>query len=133
MSKTSTDPIADMLTRIRNAIAVQKNEVVMPHSKIKESVVRILRDTRFIESIKVDKADIGKSLTVVINNENNNSKITEIVRISKPGRRSYASVDTIPMVKRGRGIVIVSTSKGMMTGAQAKKHGIGGELICKVY
>lgn len=133
MSKTTTDPIADMLTRIRNAIAVRKNQVVMPHSKIKESVVCILKDTRFIESVKVDKSDVGKSLTVVINNEDSNSKITEIVRISKPGRRAYASAETIPVVKRGRGIVIISTSKGMMTGTQAKKHGIGGELICKVY
>ena len=133
MSTLSTDPIADMLTRIRNAIAVRKYEVILPHSNVKESVAKLLKETRFIDDVKVGKATIGKELTIVINRENTNARITEIVRISKPGRRSYVSSDTIPTIKRGRGIVIVSTSKGMMTGSQAKKSGIGGELICKVY
>lgn len=129
----STDPIADMLTRIRNAIAVSKNEVVMPHSKVKEAVARLLQSTGFVRDVKVTDATIGKSLKVVINDEGENASITEIVRMSKPGRRLYSGSDKIPVVKRGRGVVIVSTSKGMMTGADAKKQGLGGELICKVY
>ncbi len=129
----STDPIADMLTRIRNAIAVRKNEVVMPHSKVKESVALLLKSSGFVSEVKVTDATIGKTLKVVINDEGDNARITEIVRMSKPGRRYYTGSDKIPVVKRGRGVVIISTSKGMMTGADAKKQGLGGELICKVY
>ncbi len=133
MSTTTTDPIADMLSRIRNAIAVRKQEVVMPHSKVKESVAKLLEDSKFIEKVNVEDADVGKILKLTLSKEGNNSNITEIERISKPGRRTYSGVDKIPVVKRGRGIVIVSTSKGLMTGDKAKKNGLGGELICKVY
>lgn len=133
MSVTSTDPIADMLTRIRNAIAVRKSQIVLPHSNVKESVARLLQTSNFVNSISVSKDVIGKTLTVVINDDTSNPRITEITRLSRPGRREYVSVDKIPTVKRGRGIVIVSTSKGMMTGEQAKKQSLGGELICKVY
>lgn len=133
MSKTSTDPIADMLTRIRNAIAVRKTEVLMPHSKVKESVASLLQKYDFIENISVSDASIGKTLHVKINDESTNAKITEIQRLSSPGRRYYVAAKDIPTIKSGRGIVIVSTSKGMMTGVDAKKAGIGGELICKVF
>jgi len=130
---TSTDPIADMLSRIRNAILVRKSEVRMPHSNVKESVAKLLKDNRFVTDVKVEKAEVGKTLIVTINGENENARITEINRLSTPGRRHYAKAAEIPAVKHGRGIVIVSTSKGMMTGADAKKQGVGGELICKVY
>jgi small subunit ribosomal protein S8 len=133
MSTVSTDPIADMLTRIRNAIAVRKHEVTMPHSKVKQSVAELLKANRFVSDVRVEGETVSKMLTVVINNGDENARITEIVRISKPGRREYAKAEKIPTVKRGRGLVIVSTSKGMMTGAEAKKQGVGGELICKVY
>jgi small subunit ribosomal protein S8 len=133
MSMLSTDPIADMLTRIRNAINVRKAEVVLPHSKAKEAVAQLLKTNGFITGVKVVDVDLGKSMTLTIREERNNAVITEIVRLSKPGRRLYASAKEIPTVKRGRGIVIISTSKGMMTGSEAKKAGIGGELICKVY
>lgn len=133
MSTTSTDPIADMLTRIRNAILVHKNEVIMPHSKVKESVAQLLKQSRFVDGVTVSDDTIGKTLTVTINDPASVARITEIVRISKPGRREYVKAEKIPTVKRGRGIVIVSTSKGVMTGSEAKKQGIGGELICKVY
>lgn len=133
MSTVSTDPIADMLSRIRNAIAVRKYEVVMPHSKVKESIARLLKDSNFVDDVRTDGEATSKTLTIVISNTNTNARITEIVRISKPGRREYTKVEKIPTIKRGRGLVIVSTSKGMMTGNDAKKHGVGGELICKVY
>lgn len=129
----STDPIADMLTRIRNAINVRKSEVSMPHSKVKESVAKLLKESGFIAEVHVTDASIGKTLKITINGEHENARITEIVRLSKPGRRYYASCSDIPTVKRGRGVVIISTSKGMMTGSQAKQQGVGGELICKVY
>lgn len=130
---TSTDPIADMLSRIRNAINVRKHEVSMPHSNVKESVARLLKDNGFLSDVSVSGEGITKSLTIVINDESENARITEIVRMSTPGRRFYAKAKEIPTVKRGRGLVIVSTSKGMMTGVEAKNQGVGGELICKVY
>lgn len=133
MSTTTTDPIADMFTRIRNAIAVRKSEVSLPHSKIKESVARLLQESNFIDRVEVKDAPVGKTLTVKINDESSNARITEIVRVSKPGRRYYVNSKEIPTVKRGRGLVIVSTSRGLMTGDRAKAEKVGGELICKVY
>jgi len=129
----STDPIADMLTRIRNAILVRKTEIVLPHSKKKETVAKVLKDSRYINDVRVTDASIGKTMTIVINLDSENARINEIERLSRPGRRMYSSADEIPRVKNGRGIVVVSTSKGMMTGDEAKKQRLGGELICKVY
>ncbi len=133
MSMTSTDPIADMLARIRNAIAVRKHTISLPHSNIKESVARLLKDNNFIDGVAVGDAAVGKTLTLTLNDESANARITEIVRLSKPGRRHYTRAQEIPVVKRGRGIVIVSTSKGLMTGDRAKSERVGGELICKIY
>jgi small subunit ribosomal protein S8 len=133
MSTTTTDPIADMLTRIRNAIMVRKPEVTLPHSAIKEGVARLLKESNFVDDISVKKDGVGKVLTVRINGEDSNARITEIVRLSKPGRRHYVNSKEIPTVMRGRGIVILSTSRGLMTGDKAKAEKVGGELICKVY
>lgn len=133
MSTTSTDPIADMLTRIRNAINVRKNEVSMPYSKIKESVARSLQANGFLQSVSVTELSVGKQLHIVINSSDENAHITEIKRLSKPGRRAYSNAREMPTVKHGRGIVIVSTSKGLMTGKEAKAAGLGGELIASVY
>jgi small subunit ribosomal protein S8 len=133
MSTTSTDPIADMLTRIRNAINVQKNEVSMPYSKIKESVARSLQANGFLQSVSVTELSVGRQLHIVINATEENARITEIKRLSKPGRRAYSNAREMPTIKHGRGIVIVSTSKGLMTGKEAKAAGLGGELIASVY
>ena len=126
----STDPIADMLTRIRNALAVQKNEVSLPHSSVKESVAKILKDKGYISEITVKKDGFRKEITIVLNE---NVQISDLSRISKPGRRVYAKVKEIPVVKQGRGMVIMSTSKGVMTGEEAKQNKLGGEIICQVY
>ncbi len=133
MSTTTTDPIADMLSRIRNAIAVRKHEVSLPHSKVKEAVASLLKENKFIDKVYIEDAEVGKILRLTLSKEGVNSSITEIERLSTPGRRVYIGADNIPVVKRGRGIVIVSTSKGMMTGHRAKKNSLGGELICRVY
>lgn len=129
----STDPIADMLTRIRNAVAVRKHEVTMPHSRVKQAVAELLQANGFISAVRVSDASIGKALHITINQPTENARITEIVRMSKPGRRHYVGAKDIPNIKRGRGIVIISTSHGMMTGQEAKAKQVGGELICKVY
>lgn len=129
----STDPIADMLTRIRNAVAVNKNKVSMPHSNIKKTIAEVLVNNGFLVDVEEKGGKGFKTLVITINQENENAKITEIHRLSKPGRRMYAASKEIPSVKYGRGIVVVSTSKGIMDGAAAKKAQLGGELICKVY
>ncbi len=129
----STDPIADMLTRIRNALAVRQPEVRMPHSSIKQSVATILAENKYIVSLSTEGDGVEKALVLQVLDTNNSSPITEIKRVSKPGRRVYAKVKEIPTVKQGRGLVIVSTSKGMMTGTQAKAQKLGGEVICQVY
>ncbi len=135
MTMTTTDPIADMLTRMRNAIAVGKREVTLPHSRLKEMVAQVLAGSNFIDRVEVNDnvAGPGKQLRVVINSEDAAARITSIERVSTPGRRVYVSAGRIPKVKGGRGIVVVSTSKGLMTGTEAGKARLGGELICKVY
>lgn len=129
----STDPIADMLTRIRNALAVRQEEVRMPHSNIKQSVAEILVQNKYIAGTSVEGEGIEKSLVIHISGANAQSPITEIKRVSKPGRRVYAKVKDIPTIKQGRGLVIVSTSKGVMTGNAAREQKLGGEVLCQVY
>ena len=133
MSMLSTDPIADMLTRIRNAALVGKNQVVLPHSNIKETIARQLVKAGYLKEVTVTEEKPQASMVIVINDADKNSVITEIQRVSKPGRRVYAGATEIPRVKNGRGIVLVSTSKGVMTGQEAYKQRLGGELILKVY
>ena len=130
---SSTDPIADMLSRIRNAIAVSKNDVSLPHSKLKETIARLLVENGFLQSVSVRQGQMGKTLTITINSSDQNAAINQITRLSTPGRRRFAGADRIPVVKRGRGLVIISTSQGVMTGQQARSKRLGGELICKVY
>jgi small subunit ribosomal protein S8 len=105
----------------------------LPHSKIKETVAKILADNGFLKEVKVENGGIHKSMRIIINDDDANSTITEIARVSRPGRRVYVGADKIPSVKRGRGIVIVSTSSGVMTGHEAKAKRLGGELIGQVY
>ena len=129
----STDPIADMLTRIRNALAVRQEVVRMPHSNLKQSVAEILAANKYVVGTSVEGEGIEKALVIQVTGVHETSPITEISRVSKPGRRVYAKVKDIPVVKQGRGLVIVSTSKGLMTGAQAKAEKLGGEVLCRVY
>lgn len=130
---TSTDPIADMLSRIRNAIMVRKNTVNVPYSKIKEQIARLLVESGYIDKVVQQEVAGFKRLSITINQPGTNPRITKIERVSKPGRRLYSSVDDIPKVMNGRGIIIVSTSKGLMTGDNAKSSRVGGELICRVF
>lgn len=133
MSLQSTDPIADLLTRIRNASLVGKREVTVPTSKLKETIVRRLIDAQYLRDVRVESAKPRDILVITINDEGENPAINEIQRVSKPGRRVYVGAGEIPRVKNGRGIVLVSTSKGVVTGAQARQERLGGELLLKVY
>ncbi len=129
----STDPIADMLTRIRNGLLVNKQEVSVPHSKLKQSVAELLKENHYLSGVKIVDEDNRKNLSLSLKATDANSTITEIKRLSSPGRRSYVSAKEIPRVKQGRGIVIISTSQGIMTGTEARRQNVGGELICEVY
>lgn len=133
MSTTSTDPIADMLTRIRNAGMVRQAVVTLPHSSIKQSIAELLVKNGYLGAVRVETEGIRKNLVLTVMNPETNSSIAEIKRLSTPGRRLYVGAKEMPIVKQGRGIVIVSTSKGLMTGKEAKAQGMGGELLCSVY
>lgn len=133
MSMVSTDPIADMLTRIRNAASVGKTEVRLPHSNIKETIAKELAKNGFLKGVSVEKGTPRAELVIIINDEGQNARFTELVRMSTPGRRMYTSVKDIPRVKSGRGLVLISTSKGVMSSFEAAQQRLGGEVICKVY
>jgi small subunit ribosomal protein S8 len=125
------DSIADLLTRIRNAGTAGRSTVVMPYSKLKEQVAGILKDNGFLAGVKTHTDGKFKSLEITLMNDP--EVITSLIRVSKPGRRVYTSAQDIPLVLGGRGLVIISTSGGVMTGRDARRKGLGGELICKVW
>ena len=133
MSLQSTDPIADLLTRIRNAALVGKTEVRVPTSKLKKIVAEQLVKNHYLADVKLEDGKPRGTLVITINNNGENAAFTDLARVSKPGRRIYVSSADIPKVKQGRGIVLVSTSKGVMTGAEAAKAKLGGEVLLKVY
>lgn len=136
-----TDPIADMLTRIRNASMTGKRDVVLPMSKIKHEIAKILKKEGWILDVDVVKNDIEKNKTaafdelkIVLKYKNSGrSSITSIKRISKPGLRIYADKSNLPKVLNNLGMAIISTSSGLMTNKEARKKGLGGEIICEIY
>ena len=128
-----TDPIADMITRIRNAQLRTLNSVSIPGSKFRAKILDVLRDEGYISDYKY-KSDKNKgSLVVNLKYNNGLPVIKEIKRISKPGRRIYTKADSIPKIQSGLGIAIVSTSKGIMTDNDARIKNVGGEIICRVF
>ena len=127
-----SDPIADMLTRIRNGYAVRSVSVSMPSSGIKEAVGRVLQEEGFIDGSAVTEEMGKKTLTVTLRYFEGGPVINQLQRVSRPGKRVYCRSSEIPAVNNGLGVVVVSTSKGIMTGRQAKASGTGGELICTV-
>lgn len=128
-----TDPIADMLTRIRNALQQKHESVSMPASKEKQAIAKILKDEGFITDYSVE-GDVKKTLTITLKYaEDNKRVISGLRRISKPGLRVYAKVDNLPRVLNGLGIAIISTCNGMMTDRDAKKNHLGGEVIAYVW
>lgn len=129
-----TDPIADMLTRIRNANQNRAKDVTMPSSKMKETIARILKDEGYISDFSIEKNDVQNVLTLTLKYSKNKERvITGLKRISKPGLRVYASAEEIPYVLNGLGIAIISTSKGVMTDKLARKNNVGGEVIAYIW
>ena len=133
MSLQSTDQIADFITRIRNAVMVGKTEILVPTSKLKKNVAEILVKNGYLASSDVIEGTPRGMLHVVINEPGAIAKISEISKVSKPGRRVYSAAVDLPTIKSGRGMIIVSTSKGLMTGKDAKKNHLGGEILVKVW
>jgi small subunit ribosomal protein S8 len=129
-----TDPIADFLTRIRNGIHAGHDEVLIPHSKMKAEMARILEEQGYISGWSVERARVGETLKIRLKyTEDRTSVISGLRRVSKPGRRTYAQTKEVPRVLGGMGTVIVSTSQGLMTGHDARRGGVGGELVAEVW
>ena len=128
-----TDPIADMLTRIRNANQMRYKEVEVPASKIKNEIARILKEEGFISDYKVKKNNIQDNIVLYLKYSGKERVITGLKRISKPGLRVYAKADEIPTVLSGLGIAIISTSKGLMTDKDARKASLGGEVLAYIW
>ena len=128
-----TDPIADMLTRIRNANQMRYNEVEVPASKIKNEIARILKEEGFISNYKVKKNNIQDNIVLYLKYSGKERVITGLKRISKPGLRVYAKAEEIPTVLSGLGIAIISTSKGLMTDKNARKASLGGEVLAYIW
>jgi small subunit ribosomal protein S8 len=131
---TMTDPVADMLTRLRNANAAYHDSVTMPHSKLKAHLAEILQQEGYIAGWRVEDAPVGKNLILTLKyGPSRERSIAGIKRISKPGLRVYARKDNLPKVLGGLGVAIISTSTGLMTDKQAKKQGVGGEVVAWVW
>lgn len=127
-----SDPLADLLTRIRNAQAVKKKTLAVPYSQLKENILKIIVKRKYLKDYQVTGKKPKQTLEITLRYPHNRPAITKLTRISKPGRRIYASHDDLPVIMRGRGITILSTSKGIITAAEARKKNLGGEIICQI-
>jgi small subunit ribosomal protein S8 len=130
----TSDPIADMLTRVRNAITARHPKVDVPASKLKTEIARILKEEGYIANYKVAEEGVKKVIKIYLKYAPDNSPvISKIERVSRPGCRNYTGKDDIPRVQGGIGISILTTPQGVMTGRRARKEGVGGEVLCKVW
>jgi small subunit ribosomal protein S8 len=132
-----SDPIADMLTRLRNAIMAEHTSVVVPYSKVKAAIAQILKDEGYVEDVTITEADPVNMINIKIKywgqRRERRAVISDLKRVSKPGRRVYVGKNDIPWVLSGMGIAILTTPQGVMTGQQARRMGMGGEVMCYVY
>lgn len=128
-----TDPIADMLTRIRNANQQRHEEVVVPASKLKADLAEILKNEGFIKGYKVESEGVAKNIVITLKYKGNDRVISGLKRVSKPGLRQYVKVNEIPKVLNGLGIVVLSTSQGLMTDKEARAKKIGGEVLAYIW
>ena len=128
------DPVSDLLTRIRNGLQADHDDVVLPASRLKNEVARILTEQGYVESYAVEPGRVGQSLRVTLKyTESRQPVILGMERVSKPGRRRYVSADEVPRIFGGMGTAIVSTSRGVMTGHEARRARVGGELVARVW
>ena len=130
---TMTDPISDLLSRIRNGQQVKKSSISCPSSNIKLAILKVMKDEGYIRDYSLTEDTKGKIIEISLKYFHGEPVIKEIVRISKPGLRVYSSVKNMPVYKNNMGVSIISTSKGVMTNFQAKEVNIGGEVLCRIY
>jgi len=131
---SASDPISDLLTRIRNGLQADHDDVRLPASRLKTEIARILTEQGYVESYAVEPGRVGQELRVVLKyTEDRKPVISGMARVSKPGRRHYVGAGEVPKVQGGMGTTIVSTSRGVMTGHDARRAGVGGELVAKVW
>lgn len=128
-----TDPIADMIIRIQNGYMARKDEVELPHSKVKEAIALLLKRERYVEDVSIADVKPQKVITMKLRYVAGSPAVTKVKRISKPGLRKYATTTSIPRALGGYGVTIISTSKGVMSDKEARKLGIGGELLCSIW
>lgn len=129
-----TDPVSDFLIQIKNGYMARKNQIVIPCSKMRESLARLLNNAGYIGKINIMKdAETKSKIAIDLIYKNNQPKVTEIIMVSKPGRRVYQGKDQLPRVLGGGGIAIISTPSGLMTDKEARKKSLGGEVICKIW
>jgi small subunit ribosomal protein S8 len=128
-----SDPVADYLARVRNAISAKHDKVDIPHSRVKVEITRILKEEGFIQNYKIQEDKVQGTIRVFLKYSDGTPVITGLKQVSKPGRRIYAHKDKVPKVVGGLGISIISTSRGIMTGDQSHRVGVGGEVLCQVW
>lgn len=128
-----TDPIADMITRLKNSVMAGHREVVMPHSKMRKAIADILLENKYIDSVEVIEKKPQADLKIKLRYVDKTSAITDVKRLSKPGRRFYSPSAKIPSTLSGYGITIISTSKGLMIDKHARQQNVGGELLCQIW
>ena len=130
-----TDPIADMLTRIRNAVRARHPRVEIPHSRLKEGLAQILKREGFLDTVVIHRPEGGRPVIRIVLRYTSDGEpaLTGVDRVSRPGRRVYCAKDEIPRVLGGLGVAVVSTSRGLMSGDECRKAGVGGEVLCNVW
>src|SRR5579864_3616935 len=128
-----TDPVSDFLTRVRNAIKARHQKVDVPHSKLKVEMARILKEEGYISNFKATEEEGRKVLRVYLKYDGEDAALSNLNRVSRPGCRVYVGRNEIPRILGGLGIVILTTPKGVMTGRQARKEGVGGEVLCEIW
>jgi small subunit ribosomal protein S8 len=128
-----TDPIADMIIRVKNAYLARRDEVIIPHSKVKEAIAVLLKREKYVGEIEVKTETLPKQLVLKLVYVNGMPVVNSVKRLSKPGLRKYSGSKSIPRSLGGYGITIISTSQGVMTDKEARKKGIGGELLCSIW
>ena len=130
-----TDPIADLLARIRNGILARKASIDVPHSKVKQKLAELLRDEGYLTSVTESGSDSPQGILSLTLRWDPNRKpaISGLRRVSRPGQRAYVPADKLPKVRRGLGTAFISTSKGIMTDREARKQGVGGEVVCEIW
>lgn len=128
-----TDPVSDMIIRIFNAYQSEHETVMIPHSRMKEAIAKILTDNKYVESYDINEKKPQSEIIIKLRYVDQVSSITGVKRVSKPGRRLYTAADKIPVTLGGYGITILSTNKGVITGKKARKQNVGGEILCKIW